>query len=266
MLHSRGYSEPHSPSVGRTIRHGSHSLPLPKMGTPLPAGLTVMEARLASQTDLAGFRAESRDLLAQQVFPDAVQWLPQQPSGADLYADPQPAHASRPRSVARAATAIVPASFLRLCESVVLHRDPDRFSLLYRLLWRLVHEPGLRNDPIDPDMMRAQHMAHAVRRDIHKMKSYVRFIPVAQPGGGTLQVAWFEPTHHVFETVAPWFAKRHATEQWVIFTAERSVRWDGQRLAYGPGLPREQVPAAEDDAAAWLACVAAVFSGAPANA
>ncbi len=43
------------------------------------------------------------------------------------------------------------------------HRDQDRFALLYRLLWRLVHEPGLRHDPADPDMVRAHHMAHAVR-------------------------------------------------------------------------------------------------------
>lgn len=225
-----------------------------------------MQARLASPTDLAGFRAESRDLLAQQVIPDAVQWLTQQPTPEQLYADPQPANASRPRAVARAATAIVPASFLRLCESVVLHRDPERFALLYRLLWRLVHEPDLRNDSLDPDMLRAQHMAHAVRRDIHKMKSYLRFTPVAQPGGGTLHVAWFEPTHHVFETVAPWFAKRYAGQQWVIFTAERCVRWDGQRLGYGPGLPREQVPAAEADAPAWLACLDSVFRGAPRSA
>jgi DNA polymerase len=237
------------------------------MGVRLAGDMSVMEARLSSQTDLAGFRAESRELLAQQILPEAVHWLPGQPAGAELYADPQPANASRPRSVARAATAIVPASFLRLCESVVLHRDAERFSLLYRLLWRLVHEPLLRNDPIDPDMMRAQHMAHAVRRDIHKMKSYLRFIALPQDGSEThLLVAWFEPSHHVFETVAPWFAKRHAQGPWVIFTAERSVRWDGQRLYYGPGLPREQVPAQEDDAAAWLACVDSIFSAPPATA
>src|SRR5438132_1509010 len=104
------------------------------------------EARLLNQTDLAGFRAESRQLLAHQVPPEQVTWFASAPVGAELYAQPPPASDSRPRSVARAATAIVPASFLRLCESVVLHRDPGRFALLYRLLWRLVHEPGLRND------------------------------------------------------------------------------------------------------------------------
>lgn len=226
-----------------------------------------VQAPLCGQTDLAGFRDQSQQLLAHQVAPEAVQWLVQAAALADLYVEPLAPNASRPRAVARAATSIVPASFLRLCESVVLHRDPERFALLYRLLWRLVHEPALRNDPVDADMMRAQHMAHAVRRDIHKMKAYVRFFAVAEPGQAQpLQVAWFEPSHHVVEVAAPWFAKRHAQQRWVIFTPERSVRWDGQRLSYAPGLPRDAVPAAEGDAPAWLACIDHVFRPATAAA
>src|SRR5206468_3752106 len=81
----------------------------------------------------------------------------------------------RLRSLPKAASAIVPASFMRLCEVVVLHHDPDRFALLYRLLWRLVHEPSLRNDPIDADMLHAHQMGQAVRRDIHKMKTLLKF-------------------------------------------------------------------------------------------
>lgn len=212
------------------------------------------EARLASETDLAGFRAESRELLAQQVHPDTVQWQTRKPAAAELFTAPLPAAASRPKSVARAAAAIVPASFLRLCESVVLHRDPERFALLYRLLWRLVHEPQLRNDAADPDMMRAQHMAHAVRRDIHKMKSYLKFVPL-----DGLQVAYFEPSHHVLEAVAPWFARRHGGQPWVIFTPERSVRSDGQKLLYAPGLARDRVPRTEGDTAGWHGCIDDVF-------
>jgi DNA polymerase len=59
----------------------------------------------------------------------------------------------------------VPAGFLALCEDVVRHRDPGRFDLLYRLLWRLQHEPGLREDRHDPDRVAAREMAQAVRRD-----------------------------------------------------------------------------------------------------
>ena len=98
----------------------------------------------------------------------------------------------------------MPASFLRLCEVVVLHHDPERFALLYRLLWRLVHEPGLRNDPIDADMQQAQHMAHAVRRDIHKMKANLRLHPVRDAQGSALEAGSYEPAHHIVEAVAPW--------------------------------------------------------------
>jgi len=219
-----------------------------------------IQAQLAGEIDLAGFRGQARQLLAQQVPPEAVHWSAVA-QNVDLFAQPQPASASRPRSVARAATAIVPASFLRLCESVVLHRDPQRFALLYRLLWRLVHEPSLRNDPSDPDMIHAQHMAHAVRRDIHKMKSYLKF--TAQPTGpdddDPLHVAWFEPTHHIVETVVPWIAKRQPGIRWAVLTPERSVQWNREQLTYGPGLASDRVPAAEADAAAWLACCEHVF-------
>src|SRR5438128_6634425 len=132
-------------------------------------GSTGMEAKLAGHTDLAGFRSEARQLLAHQVPPEAVEWHLEPPT--EDYTSLQSPQSSRPRNVARAATAIVPASFTRLCEFVVLHRDPERFSLLYRLLWRLVHEPGLRNDPLDPDMQQAQQLAHAVRRDMHQLKA-----------------------------------------------------------------------------------------------
>ncbi|HVE52368.1 MAG TPA: TIGR03915 family putative DNA repair protein, partial [Ramlibacter sp.] len=210
------------------------------------------EIKLAGHTDLAGFRSEARQLLAHQVPPDAVQWQ-LQPSG-DPFMDPQSPQASRPKNVARAANAIVPASFTRLCEFVVLHRDPERFALLYRLLWRLVHEPGLRNDPIDADMQQAQHMAHAVRRDIHKMKANLRLRAVQTAAGRELHLGCYEPAHHVVEAVAPWFAKRLPATRWAIFTPERSVRCEEGQLLFGPGVPSSALPGAEGSDAEWLAC------------
>jgi DNA polymerase len=217
-----------------------------------------MEVKLAGHTDLAGFRSEARQLLAHQVPPDEVQWQLTPP--VDDYIDAQSPQASRPRNVARAATAIVPASFTRLCEFVVLHRDPERFSLLYRLLWRLVHEPNLRNDPVDSDMLQAQHMAHAVRRDIHKMKANLRMQTIADGHGGSLEVGCYEPAHHVMEAVAPWFAKRLAAPHWAIFTPDRSVRCEEGRLLFGPGVPSAELPGNDGREAQWLACYERVFA------
>jgi uracil-DNA glycosylase len=218
-----------------------------------------MEARLANETDLAGFREEARLLLRQQVPPEAVHWEMPPESDSELFADPSASDAHS-RGLPKTASAIVPASFLRLCEVVVLHHDPARFALLYRLLWRLVHEPGLRNDPIDADMLHAHQMAQSVRREIHKMKSLLRFRTIDDGHGGTLQVAWFEPAHHILGAVAPWFAKRAPHAAWAIITPERSVEWDGERLHYAGGLPHPRVPPPDAGDEAWLACYRAAFA------
>jgi probable DNA metabolism protein len=218
----------------------------------------IMEARLASQTDIRGFRTEARNLLAHQVHPDSVTW-----SAADDVGIATVGGAlgddSRPRAAARAASSIVPASFVRLCDYVVQHRDPERFALLYRLLWRLVHEPELRHDAADADMARAQHMAHAVRRDIHKLKTHVRFRAVADPHrpGETLHIAWCEPAHHIVDTVGPWFAKQRAAIRWVLLTPERSAYWDGAKLHYAHGSSPPLASAAQDGD--WLARWKALF-------
>lgn len=212
---------------------------------------TDRQVKLAGPIDLAGFRAEVGLLLAHQVPPDAVHW---QPDSAGNPAETQAPQASRPRNVARATHAIIPASFSRLCEFVVLHRDADRFSLLYRLLWRLVHEPGLRGDADDADMLRAQHMAHAVRRDIHKLKTSLAFRTLHDADGHAVQLACHETTHHVVETAALALAKRLPAPHWILLTPDCSVRCEAGRLAFGRGVVAADLPPADASDAQWLAC------------
>jgi probable DNA metabolism protein len=217
-----------------------------------------MDARLASETDLAGFREEARALLAHQIPPDDVRWQTAQAQNADFFVDPL-SPANRRSTASSAASAIVPASFLRLCEVVVLHHDPDRFALLYRLLWRLVHEPSLRNDPIDADMLHAHQMGQAVRRDIHKMKTFVKFREIGFEGGEPLSMVFYEPTHHIIEAVAPWFAKRMQDARWVIFTPQCSVESDGQKFHFACGIPRSEAPSEDAPAHVWVDAYRRVF-------
>jgi probable DNA metabolism protein len=201
---------------------------------------------LASATDLEGFRHHARRLLALGATPADVSWHCSDTAAADLFAAaPTPACAPAPASghspysqpASKAAPAEqpikVPAGFMTLCETVILHNDPGRFGLLYRLLWRLVHEPALRHDPLDADWMAAQHMAQAVRRDMHKMKAFVRFRCVqdeifkTHPESGLLHVAWFEPEHHIVEAITPFFVRRFTQMRWAILTPERCVEWEG---------------------------------------
>ena len=218
---------------------------------------------LAGATDLDGFRRACRSLWAAQTPPERVAWHSADDAEGDLF---ESATAAGPAAPAGAAPADappvhVPPLFLELCESVVLHSDPNRFGLLYRLLWRLQVEPGLRRDPLDADRVAAQHMSQAVRRDMHKMKAFVRFRVIDRgEGRPPLHVAWFEPDHHIVEATAPFFARRFTAMHWAILTPERSVRWDGEQLAFGPGARRDEAPPADAGEQLWLTYYQNIFN------
>ncbi|MBU1360357.1 MAG: UdgX family uracil-DNA binding protein [Gammaproteobacteria bacterium] len=244
----------------------------------LPLATTTVT--LDGDTDWPGFRREARALLARGTPPDAVEWHTQASAAGDLFASagadvdavsdepgetpattptlPVPATASKPST---SSSLSVPPAFIQLCETVVLHSDPGRFGLLYRLLWRLQHEPGLRHDPLDADRVQAQHMAQAVRRDMHKMKAFVRFRTLAgEDAASPLHVAWFEPEHHIVEAVAPFFVRRFTQMRWAILTPERSVEWNGESLRFGPGAIKQDAPPADAGEALWLVYYRHIFN------
>jgi probable DNA metabolism protein len=217
-----------------------------------------VRAQLAGETDFAGFRAQARSLLARQVPPDQVQWATSAHDGDLFSQEPAMEGAAAPA----AAPAPVPAAFLALCESVVLHSEPQRFALLYRLLWRLQHEPALRHDPLDADMLLARRLAHEVSHDIHKMRAFVRFREVPDPDapGQVLHVAWFEPAHHIVEANAPWFMRRFTQMRWAILTPQRCVAWDGRELQLRPGAQRSDAPPADAGEQLWLTYYQSIFN------
>ena len=139
------------------------------------------------------------------------------------------------------ATIRVPPRFVDLARQVICHRSGERLCLLYRLLWRITHgERALLEICVDPDVRHAVQMAKAVRRDVHKMKAFVRFRQVAGVEPEQF-VAWFEPQHHVVSAVAPFFRARFASMRWSILTPESSVHWDGAALSL-PRAPGDRVP------------------------
>jgi probable DNA metabolism protein len=196
-----------------------------------------VQVPLSHQVDIVGFHAEATRLLAQQVPPETVQW-----SAAPAQSvDEEQLEAERAAIHNRAARAIIPQSFIRMSELVVLHRDPQRFDLLYRSLWRLVYEPDLKHDFGDHDLARLRQMAQAVRRDIQKMKTRLKFRPW-QLDGQAISVAWYGPTHYVSETVGGWLASRDPAAHWVLLSPDRSMRWDGERLLSAPAVAPQVDP------------------------
>jgi uracil-DNA glycosylase len=166
--------------------------------------------------DLGGFRTSALELLRHQVHPAAIAWS----STAGLAV---PTAGRGPAGgVSNAAASVVPRSFLRLVDLALLHSDPQRFDLLYRLLWRVVHEPRLKDDRDDYDMQRARKMAAAVRREVQTLQRSAAFVSVAY-AGSTLACAWTDPHFHTTEAFALWVARRHPDADFLVASPERCV-------------------------------------------
>ena len=217
---------------------------------------TLRSVALASEDDFDGWRAAARALALADVAPAAVAW--QVDGGAaDLFAAAGEA-APLPTPASDAAFS-VPRPFLDLARDAILHCDRERFALLYEMLRRLRGQPGLIQDRADPLLRRLESMAKEVRRDIHKMRAFLRFREV-QDDAGSRFVAWFEPEHHIVRTNARFFVDRFASMRWTILTPELSLDWDGEALREAPGATRADAPDGDPLEETWKTYYASIFN------
>jgi uracil-DNA glycosylase family protein len=130
----------------------------------------VIRIALSHPSDLAGWRERARAAMAADLPPDAIDWQVGEGGLFDAGA------IARAPADARANAGRVTPQLLELLRQVLAHSDPQRFALAYRLAWRQSRgERDLLADLTDDDVHRAADMAKAVRRDLHKMKAFVRF-------------------------------------------------------------------------------------------
>jgi DNA polymerase len=208
---------------------------------------------LESETDFEGWRKAARALVLNNVTPSDVTWTVQ---GNEPELFEQSSSALPPETHG---TFNVPAKFVELAQTAILHRDPERFALLYRLLWRLRGNHDLLDVATDPDVSQVAAMAKAVRRDEHKMHAFVRFREVGRERESHF-IAWFEPEHHIVELAAPFFARRFADMAWSILTPEVCAHWDGHAVSFTPGLSKSDAPSEDRLEETWLRYYASIFN------
>ena len=202
--------------------------------------------RLSAPDDFEGWRDAARNLAEAGVPAEAVVWEVEG-GEPDLFGSEslQPPAPSFP----------VPRNFVDLAKDAVCHSDRERFGVLYALLLRLKINRDALDDEADPLVRRAEELAKAVRRDVHKMHAFVRFREV----DGRF-VAFFEPEHHVVRRGASFFVNRFTNMHWSILTPELSIHWDGQRLEEGPGATRADAPAGDPLEETWRTYYASIFN------
>ncbi|QGG91155.1 UdgX family uracil-DNA binding protein [Agrobacterium sp. MA01] len=174
----------------------------------------------------AEWRDAARSLLADRVTPDQVRWQLSGEGGDLLGAmPPETGPVDVPSGI------VVPKGFMEAAEAAICHTDPARFSLLYRILWRLQAERSLLQVSSDPDVSDLIRLIKNIRRDSHKMKAFVRFREVEGVRAGRRRfVAWFEPEHFIVSRTAGFFQRRFTDMDWLIATPKGSAAWNGQEL------------------------------------
>lgn len=212
--------------------------------------------QLAAPDDFEGWRDAARRMIRANIAPDQVMWESPADQSADLFAQggaavpSPPADAPQPRASK---------DFLQLAQSVILHSDSKRFSTLYHTLWRLQSRPRLMDDKADAEVRAMEDLARQVRRDIHKMRAFVRFRSV-EGEAGERYVAWFEPEHHILRANAGFFVRRFTTMQWSILTPRGSLHWDGETLHEGPPATRADAPSGDPVEGLWRTYYASIFN------
>lgn len=191
------------------------------------------------EPDFEAWRDRARALLIQRIPPDEVLWS-DDPAEGSLF------ESAKSDATTRGASPKVPAAFLEIARTVSAHSDPQRWAVLYRLLWRLRlgREPHLLAMATDREVRQVQHWCKAVGRDIHKMHAFVRFrnVGIDEATGREQFVAWFEPEYRIVRLAASFFQKRFTGMDWSILTPHECVHWDGQSLHFTPGVPRSAAP------------------------
>ncbi|MBY8335962.1 UdgX family uracil-DNA binding protein [Alteriqipengyuania sp. NZ-12B] len=212
--------------------------------------------QLPRSDDFAFWRERARALIQCDIPPDKVAWI--EPSGnGDLFSNggmrlPEPPADAPPVRASK--------RYLSVAQNAALHRDPQRFALLYRLLWRLQRNLRIMEDKADPDVRRVEELDKNVRRDSHKMHAFVRFRQVEEEGGAEHYIAWFEPEHHILRANAGFFMRRFASMRWSILTPQGTLHWDGETMHEGPPAQKADAPQGDPVEDLWRTYYASIFN------
>jgi DNA polymerase len=207
---------------------------------------------LDDETDFDGWRQAARALVLNGVKPSEVTWMVRGHV-------PEPAEPSALRLEQPHGTFNVSTKFITLAQSAILHRDPLRFAMLYRLLWRLRGDHDLPVVATDPDVSLVTAMAQAVHRDQRRMRASVRFREIGREQNSHY-VAWFEPEHHIVQASAPFFASRFADMPWSILTPDVCAHWDGHAVSITPGINKAEAPTEGRLEETWRRICAGIFN------
>lgn len=203
------------------------------------------------ENNFASWRTAARELLLERRAPDEILWTNETQNS--LFENEKPKEKNH--KIIK-----VPADFLRVAEAAACFDDFEKWSLLYRLLFRIVYEnKNLLSIESDDDVRRALLMEKAVARDMHKFHAFVRFRRV-EIEKKELFIAWHVPDHFIVERAAPFFVRRFGAMMFSILTPKGCAHWDLENLTFSEAVSSNCAPQTDDTEDFWLAYYKSIFN------
>ncbi|UWR24246.1 UdgX family uracil-DNA binding protein [Sulfitobacter sp. S190] len=198
------------------------------------------------------WRTAARALASNDIPADQVEWM-MEGGQTGLFAQ-DGAALPAPRDIS------VPSGFVQLARQVCASRAEGAHELLYRVLLRCRGNAALLSNRADPDIARLEELAKNIRRDMHKMKAFVRFRDVSKPGANRRQfLSWFEPDHRIEELIGGFFQRRFGDMDWVIVTPEVTMRFEGGDLSF-EAVASERLDLSDETEELWKTYYANIFN------
>ena len=207
--------------------------------------------QVSIENNFASWRAAARRCLQKGVAPDEILWTCDGRGG--LFENDSAVEKTDEKIYK------VSPDFLPLAEAVVCYDDARRFLLLYRLLFRLVHEnKNLLHIESDADVRQARLMEKAIYRDVHKFHAFVRF-RLVEIFEEEIFVAWHEPHHFTVERSAPFFVRRFGAMRFSILTPKGCAHWNLEELRFSEAVTNQVLPPDEAEDF-WLVYYQSIFN------
>lgn len=212
---------------------------------------------------LPGFeewRDNARLSLQESLRPEHILWQNDRDLEQSLFSIPTPTFIGARKDFS------VPKEFIDAARLAVCYQSSDRFSLLYRVLWRLIYEnKNLLHYKTDDDILKLNSYIKAVRRDAYKIKAFLRFRDISKPDSNNHvikehYVAWYEPEHYSLELSLLFFQTRFKNMVWSILTPYVGAHWNGETLTLSQNPDPSFVPKSDEIEKYWLKYYSSTFN------
>lgn len=185
--------------------------------------LDMKEVVLAHEVDFHTWRYATRLSLRAKIPPEAIRWRVQNTN--DKFVEPV-FH----QNISDEEKINISRNLMYDIMTLIQSYDPERFSLAYRLVYRVFYKELTLQETNDHDLSLLKDRVHDVLKETHHFrKIFSEFVALRE-----CQKLFYENKNYIVEANAD-FCKARCAQLWEVQTQYRRMLWNGSRLFFGPG-------------------------------